>query len=624
MFNQPSHVKQAYHFSVRAITTLCLLIVWLLLMPNHLQANPGRSSIDSLKSVLAENPVDSVRARTLVALASQLRHSNTTEALMYGNEALALIKQMHSMEREAVVLQILGLIYSRRTENKQAIFYTLQALKIYETLNNAEGKANALNALGIIYLRLRKYDIAKGYHLQSLHHLQKAGLEKKLDMAYCNLGNVLFEQRKFPESLVYYKKALEYALKFNSDYSTGIDLLNVGQSYSELKQPDSARYYLNRVLSMPNLEAGVYEERMAHAYYLLGKVDLTEKKLSRAAGYLLKAKEMAERGSIRELQVDIYKELAELYKNQKHYDAAFTYSMLYNAMKDSIFNETTVQQINEMQKAYEVEKRDKEIQLLNKDKEIREAGVRTSRMLFSAAFVFMFVLIIIAARNIVLKHKIKNRILSEEKAVVEKDNAKLLQENTEARYETLKSKINPHFLFNSLNTLSFLIKEEHWVALKYIDHFSDLYRLILETGECELISLEKEIAIVQHYIYLQKMECGDNLLVEINIPEHMHEYRLPPLALQMAVENAVKHNVITVKNKLCIFMHIMDDMIVVENNLQKKNMDSVSMKIGQKNIAARYGLISTVEPQFIETKTAYTVYLPLFQSTMDKQIAEQL
>lgn len=622
MFKLPPPVKQARCSSVRPRNILCLLGLWVLLMPILLRANPV-SNIDSLKSVLAASTADSVKARTLVALASQLRYSNTSEALMYANQALPIIKEMHSMEREAVVLQILGLIYIRRNDFKQAVLYTLQALKIYETINNAEGKANALNSLGTIYLTLRKYDMAKKYYLQALSYVQKAGLEKKLDMLYCNLGNVLFDQEKFVESIIYYRKALEYSIKFKDNYSTGLNLLNVGMSYDQIGKSDSARIYFHRAISNSNLHAEQYEEIMGNAYLALGILELSEKKLGRATTYLLQAKEMAEPGSNKVLLVDIYKQLAELYKARKHYDAAFTYSMLYNAMKDSIFNETTVQQLNEMQKTYEVEKRDKEIQLLNKDKEMTESKTRTTRILFIVAFVFVFVLVIIVTRNIVLKHKIKNRILNEEKAVIEKDNAKLLQENTEAKYETLKSKINPHFLFNSLNTLSFLIKEEHWVALKYIDHFSDLYRLILETGEFELISLENEIKIVENYLYLQKMECGDNLLLEVNIPEYLYEYRLPPLALQMAVENAIKHNIITVKNKLSIFMHIKDDMVVVENNLQRKNSDPVSMKIGQKNIAARYRLISNIEPLFIETKTAYTVYLPLFASTQHKKIVTQ-
>ncbi len=596
-------LKKVYYF----------LLLPLLLFANTRVLAQGGNAVDSLKTVLAKQEVDSVRARTLVALASQLRHSNTTEALTYAREALGIVNEMGLPKRKAVVLQILGLIYNTRTDYKNSIYYTLQALRIYESVNDTEGKANALNALGLVYFDLKKYDMARDYFLQSMHLIEASGMKNKLGMIYCNLGNLLASENKFEESIYYHQKALENSLAFTDTNATCINLINLGDAYLSHGNAARAKDYFLRVLALSSNKTRDYEQLIAYTFLGLGKLELMEHQSGNATNYLLKAKQIAEQGSINDLLVDIYKELAGLYQKKNDYKQAFEYNMLYNAMKDSVLNVSTIRQLSDIQKAYEVEKRDKEIQLINKDKEIAATKARTSRLIYVVVFAFVITVIMIVARNMVLKHKIRNKILSEEKAVIEKDNAKLLRENTEAKFETLKSKINPHFLFNSLSTLSSLVQEGEEAALQYIEKFSDLYRIILETGEAELITLEQELKIVQNYIYLRQMECGENLLVHIDIPDSALSRLLPPFAVQMAVENTIKHNIITGKNKLSLFIHISDETVVIENNLQKKSSINHSTKTGQKNILGRYRLISNIDPLFVESKTSYTVTLPLFK-----------
>jgi two-component system LytT family sensor kinase len=218
---------------------------------------------------------------------------------------------------------------------------------------------------------------------------------------------------------------------------------------------------------------------------------------------------------------------------------------------------------------------------------------------------------VVIGRNIVLKQRVKNKILSEKNSLMEKDNVKLLHENVEAKYEVLKSKTDPHFLFNNLTVLSSLIIKDQYIAIEYVEHFSELYRMILKTGEQKLVRLEEEMKLVEHYLYVQKVWYKELLQIRIDINEQYADHLIPSFAIQMLVENVLKHNLIADDAPLWISIQVMDGDIVVKNNLQKKRTSIVSTFVGQKNITERYKLVSESVPAFIETETEYIARVPL-------------
>ena len=188
-------------------------------------------------------------------------------------------------------------------------------------------------------------------------------------------------------------------------------------------------------------------------------------------------------------------------------------------------------------------------------------------------------------------------------AVLEKD-------NVIAKYETLKNQINPHFIFNSLNTLLTFV-EENKTAANYIQNLSDFLRYTLKNKDSEIKLLRDEIKIVEKYYFLQKSRFGKNLNIEIDVDEKYYHYSLPPLSLQILVENAIKHNIISVKKPLTIKIFIKDDkFIVVENKLQRK-MDVDSTNTGLLNIKSRYKFLSTESVYINDKNDKFTVELPL-------------
>jgi two-component system, LytTR family, sensor kinase len=188
---------------------------------------------------------------------------------------------------------------------------------------------------------------------------------------------------------------------------------------------------------------------------------------------------------------------------------------------------------------------------------------------------------------------------------------RLERDNIEARFEALRSQINPHFLFNSLNSLVSLV-ENNKNAVDYIHNLSELLRYMLKSNEKELVLLRDEMAVLENYIKLQQLRFRENLKIDINVGESCFHYALPPLSLQMLVENAIKHNVIIQNKPLHIEIGIEKDAIFVRNNLQKKEVIG-STGQGLKNISGRYRLFTAKPVRIEETNGYFNVSLPLLQ-----------
>lgn len=188
---------------------------------------------------------------------------------------------------------------------------------------------------------------------------------------------------------------------------------------------------------------------------------------------------------------------------------------------------------------------------------------------------------------------------------------KLKEEKLIFQYETLKSQVNPHFLFNSLNSLSSLIKTDPDLSEEFIHKLSNVYRYILENKEKEIIPLSTELEFVENYFALQKIRDGEkiNLNVEVLDEDEMH---VLPVSLQLLVENALKHNSATRDSPLDITIHNEGmDKLVVRNNFQSKMQLSNSSKIGLKNLNERSRLILNQEIEVEESNTEFVVKIPV-------------
>jgi two-component system LytT family sensor kinase len=207
--------------------------------------------------------------------------------------------------------------------------------------------------------------------------------------------------------------------------------------------------------------------------------------------------------------------------------------------------------------------------------------------------------------------------------IVSKNYARRLQENYERsadaekeiekyRYETLKNQINPHFLFNTLNTLSGLIYIDVERADEFIHRFSNIYRYVLDVQELDVISIKKELAFIDDYIHLNNIRFDNNIEMTISIEDY--DQYIVPMSLQLLIENAVKHNVISTERPLRIRIKEVNNTLSVENDLHLKIDRVPSHKLGIDNLSMRYASLSDISVEIKQSSTSFSVVLPKLQN----------
>ncbi|HTF81159.1 MAG TPA: histidine kinase [Cytophagales bacterium] len=190
-------------------------------------------------------------------------------------------------------------------------------------------------------------------------------------------------------------------------------------------------------------------------------------------------------------------------------------------------------------------------------------------------------------------------------------NEELKKEHTIAQYESLKNQINPHFLFNSLNTLAAIIPQDPDQAVDFVQKLSNSYRYLLKMKERELVTLDDELEFVHSYIFLIKSRYGNNIQISIDDQAERREVLLPPVSLQMLLENCIKHNVITKEKPLYIQISVESDQVRVVNNRQPKQMTEPSTGLGLENIRKRYIVLSNRKMYIYASEANFEVVLPL-------------
>lgn len=201
-------------------------------------------------------------------------------------------------------------------------------------------------------------------------------------------------------------------------------------------------------------------------------------------------------------------------------------------------------------------------------------------------------------------------MLQREKIVVE--NERLKTENLSTRYNMLMGQINPHFFFNSLNSLSMLVREQdNDRALEYIEQLSYTFRYIIQNGQSGVTTLREEMAFAEAYAYLFKIRYEDKLFFDIDIDEKYMEWTLPALSLQPLIGNAVKHNTITSKNPLRVVIRVVDGVLEVENVKSQKLDIEPSTGIGLQNLSSRWQIVAGRDIEVVDEPERFLVRLPL-------------
>lgn len=184
-------------------------------------------------------------------------------------------------------------------------------------------------------------------------------------------------------------------------------------------------------------------------------------------------------------------------------------------------------------------------------------------------------------------------------------------ESANAQLQNLKNQLNPHFLFNNLSVLSSLVYQNQDRAVDFINELSKVYRYVLDNKNAELVSLQEELGFLNHYIYLLKIRFGENITFLIKIDENTEGGYLPPMCLQMLIENTIQHNEASQANPLKVVIYTENNRLIVENPIQPRSDATDSSQMGLKNIQARYAFFTEEKIAVTQTGKIFKVVLPL-------------
>ena len=221
-------------------------------------------------------------------------------------------------------------------------------------------------------------------------------------------------------------------------------------------------------------------------------------------------------------------------------------------------------------------------------------------LMFAFGLIFVFIMIVIS---------LSLRIVSKWIAAQQEVEA-LRQLQMKNDYNALQDQLNPHFLFNNLSVLKSMIRYDQEAAVTFTQDFTDTYRYVLQSHNRSTVSLEEELEFIHSYLDLHRVRLGEGLKVEYGIDQTLSSRRIPPLSLQLLVENAIKHNIASAEQPLILKIFTTEESIIVENNIQSRE-SSYSTSKGLNNLMARYEYLTERQVAVMDSGKEFKVELPL-------------
>lgn len=581
--------------------------------------------IDSLLPIVSQMENDTIKVRKLLEICRSCKYDRPDESLLCCKQALTIADSLGFERLHTNIYMNLGFCYGYKQDYASALSQFFKALTYAEKNNDITNIAACYISIGNQHNWQGNYSLAKGYYLKAVIYSQRLNDYGMLINLWNNLGIIEGQMGNYEQSIAYLKKGVALTRQQHLERESANVLNNLGIAYTQTKQYKEA---LECQIEGLNINIKYHDSRgIANSNSDIGNVYLALKRYDKAMMYFHQALKEAEKTEYVQLTSLIYEKMSELCFQTGDYKNAFLYYKLFKQINDSLFSEEKTKRINELNIQYETGKKDQEITYLKTENVLKETLAKKQSLIIIIFVVAMSIFIILSAllsKNIKSKKRAnatlqkQNLLISEQKSEIEKQKKELEnyteqleKENILAQYEALKNQVNPHFLFNSLNALGSLIKKNPLEAYKFTKEFAKIYRVVLELKEHSLIHLSEELDFIKSYLFLQMIRFGDNLSVDINIPSQYLDHYIPPFSLQLVVENAIKHNIISEEHPLRIEIYYENDRLVVRNNLQIRSNFHGSTGVGSKNMELRYKLISAEEPEFYTDAEYYYVRLPL-------------
>lgn len=611
----------------------------------------GQSIIDSLKNELKKNTrQDTTRAIILYQICQdQVYRSNEPDSVMwFAKELLQLSKTMQYPKGIVLGLKFIGITYfekghykdAEKFQNKaiayaskhsflkpqlgsafsnlanaqllqgnymQALDNYLQALKIAEESNDLTETAKALANLGVLYKKLADRDNALHYYLKAYALTNKVkGLPLLKVSLTNNIASVYMDKKNYTEALKYLRLCLQSNIALNNAVGMITSLANIGICFLASNNLEEAAPYIERAFQL---------SKQIEADHLKTLILTTMSTLRIKQGRINEAINYANEGLRLALELKSehhigtsYLNLAEAYALKKEYKKAYQYEaktyLFYDSLKGSELNDKIVA----LQKSYELGKKESKINQLNQQGQIKELELRQERTL---KYILMGSLLTIIGLGYVgfrIKTKLNNQ-LHERYIKIKQQNEVIESINQDLRSQALRAQMNPHFIFNALNSIQYLIlKNSTQAAFHYLSQFAELLRGVLDNSDKQWISIRDEIKTLELYLELESLRFNDEFDYTVNCvtPVPFDNDLIPSMVIQPFVENAILHGLRnkTGKKSVSIIFSKENDIICCQitdngigrqaaNELRAKQMTFVESK-GMKLVDQRLKVLNNL------------------------------
>ncbi|MDO6490062.1 tetratricopeptide repeat protein [Cellulophaga sp. 2_MG-2023] len=506
--------------------------------------------------------------------------SQYSKAIELHKKGLEASREADDLEFKVYSLNMLGVDYRKIDAIRTALDYNQQALELAESVKEPSDELKrsinvSLNSIGNLYHSLEQYNLAINRFETSLKIEKELGNMIGLAINNQNIGEALEEQGKLDEALERYKISLSYNNQVNSDKGRIICNNSIAQIYLKQNKPKEAIALLLPALTKAKLLKDKFiiafvEANVGWAYMQLNAIDKAEKHITRSI-------EIGKKQGIPRITALGTKRLSQLEQLKGNHAKALTYYKTAIELEKQISSTRNIRYANDVILRYENEKINNEIENLRKDNEIVKLKLKKNR----ATLLIIGISLVLLAVILFVFYK-QNQLTSDKKM--------LTLEQT-----MLRSQMNPHFLFNSLNSIKlYIINNEKKNAVHYLNKFSKLVRKILEASSLKEISLEDELETVNLYMHIENIRFSNKIdfTIDVDRDVELNQIKIPSLILQPFLENALWHGLSSKQGLKKIDLHIskQDEEFVVISITDNGIGRAASEKIKEAKVLKRKSL----------------------------------
>lgn len=509
----------------------------------------------------------------------------------------------------AIALDIEGNLLRKEGNYNKAIKLHLHALRMFEETNSKNSHyISCLVNTGTDYFYLQNLQGALHYYMKALPFIQQSDY-RRLAAVYNNIGSVYNALGEYNKAIAIYKKAIPTALADTTHHAPATLFSSLGIALAQTGDRNQSITYLLKALTYQK-KAGLLHHYASTCNTLSGiYIDL--KKYTDARLLLNEGYHAALKVNARSVIANFYRNMGLLCKNTKKPDEAYEWQNRYINLNDSLINEAHISELAESEAKYKIDLKNQEIALMKAENNLKTGALKESRLwsyALGTSLVAAFILALLFYNYYQLKKKANQLLLLE--------NQQLNAENTIAQYQLLRSQVDPHFLFNSLNTLQTLVRTDRDKANEFINAFSRLYRAVLEQNHHTVIPLSEDLKLAYDYFYLQKIRFGEGITLTQQLSPHTLSLLIPPFCVQILLENAIKHNMADVEMPLRIHVSADEHFLYVRNNFQPRKEYVPATGTGLKNITNRIQLLCDELPTFEIVNNEYLAKIPLIPAVL--------